>query len=365
VRYQFYDRFTDYLILQAARLNGTTQQQFVVMNPVCPGSVVVTNCSFGQLVGLTTSISTVYQIAPNLHAPYIMQSAVSVERQVTKAANVSVSYLHSSGYDQLLTNNINTPLPGQYNPALPQSNRPLGPGNIFQYQSDGIFRQNQVIVNSTVRAGARLTLNGYYSLNYANSDTAGPTTFPSNPFNVLADYGRAAFDIRHRVFVGGTVSLPWDLRLSPFMVAQTGMPYNVTLNQDLIGSSELNQRPGLVSNQTCAAGTAPNGSVLCTPEGTFNTAPGAGAALVPINFLTGPARFTLNLRLSETFGFGKVAETATNRPRGGGGGGGGGRNGGGAAHLEAPAEGHVHRPAREAEGFSAEERMRRSATTLR
>jgi hypothetical protein len=319
----FYDRFTNDLILQASRLNGTTEQQFVVTNPVCPSSPIVTNCSFNQLVGLKTAISTVYQIAPNLHAPYMMQTAVSVERQVTKAANMSVSYLHSSGYDQLLTNNINTPLPGQYNPASPQSNRPFGPGNIFQYQSAGIFKQNQVIVNTTVRAGARMTLNGYYSLNYGNSDTAGPTTFPSNPFNILADYGRAAFDVRHRVFFGGTVSLPWDLRLSPFMVAQSGTPYNVTLNQDLIGSSELNQRPAFVSNQTC--NTAPStGTIICTPQGTFNTAPVSGEALVPINFLTGPARFSLNLRLSKTFGFGKASETAGNRPRGGGGGGGGG-----------------------------------------
>ena len=31
---------------------------------------------------------------------------------MTKAANLSVSYLHTSGYDQFDTNNVNTPLPG-------------------------------------------------------------------------------------------------------------------------------------------------------------------------------------------------------------------------------------------------------------
>jgi len=323
----FYDRFAENLILQALRLNGTSQQQFVVTNPTCPGAASVTDCSFGSLEGLTTSVSTIYRLAPNLHAPYTMQTAVSLERQVTKLANVSVSYLNSRGDDQLLTNNINTPLPGEYNPAFPQANRPLGPGNIYQYQSNGIFRQNQLIVSANVRAGARLTLNGFYTLNYANSDTAGPTTFSSNPFNILADYGRAAYDIRHRVFFGGTVALPWALRLSPFLVVDFGTPYNVTINQDLIGSSQLNQRPAFVSTQTCPAEQI-SGSVYCTPEGTFNITPVAGEALVPINDLVGPGHFTLNLRLSKTFGFGQLAEGPTGRPRGGGGGGGGGGRGG-------------------------------------
>ncbi len=324
----FYDRFTDNLILQAERLNGISQQQFVVTNPTCPGAPLVTDCSFGSLVGLRTSVSSIYRIAPNLHAPYTMQTAVSLERQLTKVATVTVSYLNSRGNDQLLTNNINTPLPGEYNPASPQSNRPFGPGNIYEYQSGGIFRQNQLIVNGNVRAGARLTLNGFYMLNYANSDTGGPTTFPSNPFNILADYGRAVFDVRHRAFLGGSMSLPWALQLSPFLVVTSGTPYNITLNQDLIGSSQLNQRPALVSAQGCSA-LQISGSLYCTPEGTYNVNPTAGEALVPIDYLTGPGHFTLNLRLAKTFGFGQAAEGPTGRPRGGGGG--GGRGGGGGA----------------------------------
>ena len=314
----FYERFTDNLILQATRLNGITQQQFVVTNPVCPTSAVVTDCSFRELEGLITSVSTIYQIAPNLHAPDIMQIGASVERQISKLVNASVSYMNSRGNHQLLTNNIDTPLPGQYNPANPQANRPFGPENIYQYQSTGIFRQNQLIVNVNIRAGARLTLNGYYALNYANSDTAGPTSSPSNPYNILEDYGRAAFDIRNRVFLSGTMALPWGLRLSPFMVANSSSPYNVTLSKDLIGSGILNQRPSLISTTACARQTI-TGNIYCTPEGTFDSAPTPGETLVPINYLTGPGHFTLNVRLSKTFGFGLVAEGPSGRPRGQGG----------------------------------------------
>lgn len=38
--------------------------------------------------------------------------------------------------------------------------------------------------------------------------------------------------------------------------------------------------------------------------GSFDTVPQPGEKLVPVNFLSGPNRFTVNLRLAKTFGFG-------------------------------------------------------------
>lgn len=300
----FYDRFEESQILQAARLNGTTQQQFVVTNPDFFPNIPPANL----LPGAQT-LPTVYRISPTLHAPATLQTAVTVERQLTKFANLSVSYLNSRGFDQLLTNNINTPLPGTYNPLDPAAAvRPFGNiGNIYEYQSEGIYRQNELIANVTVRAGAKLSLFGYYVLNYAKSNTNGADSFPSNPFNLMQDYGRAEFDTRNRVFMGGSVALPYGLRLSPFLLVSSGLPFNVTIGQDLIGSSQFNQRPALVSSATCSITTITS-NIYCTPLGTFNTVPSSGEALVPINYGTGPGRFSLNLRLSKTFGFGKKPE---------------------------------------------------------
>jgi hypothetical protein len=64
--------------------------------------------------------------------------------------------------------------------------------------------------------------------------------------------------------------------------------------------------------------------------GTFNDAPVLGERALPINHGTGPTEFTLNLRLSKTFGFGPETGTAGatgGGPRGGGGGRGGGLGG--------------------------------------
>ena len=78
----------------------------------------------------------------------------------------------------MFTNNINTPEPGTF-PTTPVYPNGIAE-NIFQYASEGIFKQNQLIVNINVRAGAKLTLFGYYTLNYANSEyRLGATLFRS------------------------------------------------------------------------------------------------------------------------------------------------------------------------------------------
>lgn len=316
----FYNRFGEGEVLEAARLNGVTQQEYVAPFPSCYYTTAppqpVTLAYIQSLCPGGQSLPTVYQIAPNLHAPGILQSALTVERQLTNVATLSVSYLNSRGWDQLLTNNVNTPVLGTY-PSAPVY--PLGtPGNVYQFQSEGIFRQNEFIANLTIRAGSRVSLFGYYTLNYANSDTSGVGDFPSNPFDVGQDYGRASFDVRNRAFMGGTVGLPWGLRFSPFMVASSGTPYTITIEQDLIGSSQFNQRP--------AAATGPGTNIVDTPFGYFNIDPGPTQPRIPINSETGPNQFTLNVRLAKTFGFGPEKEGAGGRgfPGGGGPGGGGG-----------------------------------------
>ena len=318
----FYNRFNLSNTIQADRLNGTTQQQYVVTDPDffptdAPAPSTLTS-------GITSP--TIYQLAPGLRAPYQMELGGSVEQQLTKSATLSLTYLNSHGMHQFLTDNVNAPLPGTYNPADPSAGvRPLsaayGTDNVYQYQSEGIFHQNQLIVNLNYRLGSKVSLFGYYTLNYANSDTGGIGSFPSNPYNLIADYGRASFDVRNRVFFGGTITLPKGFRLNPLISAQSGQPFNISVGQDLNGDSIFNDRPGI------AKGPGPN--VIPTAQfGYLDADPIAGEALIPINDGTGPGLFTFNLRISKTFSFGGEPQSANNTQQGGGRGGPGGGPGG-------------------------------------
>ncbi|HEV2397388.1 MAG TPA: carboxypeptidase regulatory-like domain-containing protein [Candidatus Sulfotelmatobacter sp.] len=309
----FYDRFQAEQILQVERVNGFVQKQYVVNNPTC--YPVPANCLNSAVA---TSTPTVYEVSPRLHSPYTLQSAISVERQVTKSATLSVTYLNSRGFDQFVTINANAPLPGTT--VRPDPSR----GNIYEYTSEAVFRQNQLIANGNVRIGSKLQLFGYYTLNYANSNASGVSNFASNSYNLSQDYGRASFDTRNRLFLGGSISLPYNMRFSPFLVASSGSPFNITAGNDINGDSIFNDRPGLVSHTSCAANTnTPPSTIWCTPLGTFDSAGVAsGLPLTPINYGEGPAHTVLNFRLTKTIGLGAKVKQSSGAGMGGGPGGG-------------------------------------------
>jgi hypothetical protein len=328
----FYDRFKQQYLEQAQLLNGITQQNFVVTNPdFYPNLPTPAELAAGQ------TSPTIYQLDPHLKTPYTMQTGATLEKQLGKNANIAFTYLYSRGVHAFLTRNINAPLPPDFDPA----NRPLGgDNNIYQYESAGDFKQNQFIVNGNVRVGTRVSLFSYYTLNYADSNVSGSGGqsqgvggFPSNQYDLAVDYGRAYFDIRHRLFLGGTVSLPYMFRLSPFLIASSGVPFNVTTGVDANGDSVFTDRPTYEQFQAALASAAIPGNV------SFHCEPPAGQTEIPINCGLSPARFSLNLRLSKTFGFGQKAKsTATTggapmsggtfgRGPGGPGGGRGGRGG--------------------------------------
>ena len=75
----FYDRFSMSQVLNAERFNGSTELQYIQQYPTffSPDRVP-------PLSSLTLQTSTRYQIDPNLHAPYIIQSAFGVDRQLPR-----------------------------------------------------------------------------------------------------------------------------------------------------------------------------------------------------------------------------------------------------------------------------------------
>ena len=142
-----------------------------------------------------------------------------------------------------------------------------------------------------------------------------------NQYDLAEDYGRAAYDVRNRLFVGGSWNLPWFIQIFPFVVVNSAPPFNITLGQDLNGDSIFNDRPAIASTLSNPA------NVVNTHWGNFDTLPVAGETIIPPNYGIGFSQFTANLRLSKTFGFGKVVQGGN---FGGGGGGGRGRGIGGA-----------------------------------
>jgi hypothetical protein len=297
----FYDRFPQDLVLQAQRVNGIIETQTIssatTANPItCPAGTNPTQpINASQCTFSGGSSPTLYQINPNLQASYTMQTAVSLERQLKSVGTISFTYVNSRGLHQFIMENVNAPLPGQGDDTRPLIHTRYTTDNIYQYNSEAIFKQNQLITNAQLRVLQKVSLTGFYTFGYANSNTSGASSSPSNQYDLHQDYGRAPFDIRHRLFVSGTLSLAHNIRISPYIVANSGAPYNITTGQDN-GDTFYNERPAFVTSSTSSSDVILHGFDV--------TQATAVAHPIPIYYGNGPANFTFNLRLSKTFGLG-------------------------------------------------------------
>ncbi len=294
----FYDRFADEYVVNALRYNGINQQQFIVANP-----------DFFPTIPLPSSLPvtpTLYQLDNRLRAPYASQAGIGIERQLAKGAMVSVTYLDTHGVHQLISRNINAPDISNPGDARPDA----GTGDLYQYESSGLYNQNQLITNFNVHA-SKVSLFGFYTLNFAETNTGGASAFPMNSYDLAEDYGRASYDIRNRLLIGGSYNLPKGFQVFPFIVANSAPPFNITVGQDINDDSIFNDRPAFASNLSNPA------NVVVTRWGTFDTVPVAGEKIIPQNYGTGFSQFAANLRVSKTFAFGRVSEGGNSGGSGG------------------------------------------------
>ena len=240
----FYDRFAANLLMNATLLNGINQTRYVVRNPLFypnTPTIATLEALTAQQFNVGSRIS--YHVDSGLRVPYVIQTAAGIEHQLPHGMSFAVNYTNTRGVHQLLTRDINAPSPTVFNDfGQAIGPRPFGTaaGDLYQYEGSGVFRQNQVIASFNAKVNNRFSMFGYYVYSRAMSDTDGPSTMPSNPYDLRSDYGRAAFDFRHRGFISATTMLPLKIRMAPFIFLQSGVPYNVTSGVDTNGDGNPN-----------------------------------------------------------------------------------------------------------------------------
>ena len=273
----FYDRVPQSVFLEALRLDGLRTRQYVVASP-----------NFYPLVPAEAALAsalvqpTVYRIEPRIASPVQFQTGLTAERRLGRSSTFAVGYLYSAGSRELYSENVRASETG----GAPQA--PL-----YGFTSGGRFNQHELTANVNIRSLGWATLTGAYVLSSARGDTNGPTSFPSNPFDLEADYGRTTFDVRQRLTLFMGIDGP-GFRLVPSISASSGQPFDITVGQDLNGDSIFNDRPAFATDLSRA-------SVVMTPLGAFDTAPIPGQRIIPRNFGSGAAQIALNLRAMKPF----------------------------------------------------------------
>ncbi len=314
----FYDRFSEAYTLDALRYNGVNQQQYILSRDQVDFFSPERAPLPSELPASAQRQAAIDKVYSGLQAPYIIQSAIGVERQLPFNSTVAVTFTNSHGLHQLVSRNINAPLPG----TIIRPDPDLGQVQLFE--SSGLFNQNQLMVNLNTRMTRTLSVFAMYANNHAKSNTDGANFFPENQYDLRAEYGRSSLDIRRRFALGGSLMMKWGLRLSPFIIAHSGAPFNIFVGRDLNGDLIINDRPAFA---TAAQVGQPN--IVQTPWGIFNLAPKPGDVIIPRNYGEGAGYFAVNLRLSKTWGFGPERGASARPASDNGGGRGGMRMGGG------------------------------------
>ncbi len=313
----FYQRFDIASVLASERYNGALQQQYVVTKPDFFPSIPAVSS-----LAAASSQQSFERLSPNLRAPYLVETAIAIERQLPSHTTIALTYVNSHGGRQFLTNDINAPLPGTYNPQIPGSGvYPLGsPNAVFQVESSGRYNQDELIVNVNSRLSNAVSLFGSYVYNRALSNTdyspppqntdfnpaigyggVGVGTFRANPYSMDGEYGPAATDIRNQGTFGGSLRTVGGMLFSPLLIMDSGAPFNITVGQDLYGDTLFNGRPGIPIN-------ASRPGLVPTAYGLLDPNPIPGEAVLPRNFGRGPGLILANLRISKTFSFGPAGE---------------------------------------------------------
>lgn len=327
----FYDRISENLSLQENRFNGQNQIQYFVTDSALLSQPIfslngVTNVpTAAQVAALVPGSSVVRRLAEDIRSPYTMQSALSVERQLPLRTTLSFTFLSTRTQDLLRTRNINAPLcpPTVVCPTGAAANA-LRPdptlGNIYQFESTGKFVQNQFLVNLNTRLNPNVQFFINYGLSKAKSDVDGGGGFAgfggggfggasagSSPFysyDLSGEYGDAAQDVRHSVFVRGSIGLPWGIRANPFIVFRTASPFNIITGVDSNRDSLFTERP-----------TFAQLSARCNQLGLTNSFCDISDAadpnaIIPRNYGRGANFFSANMNLTKTISFGGSRETA-------------------------------------------------------
>jgi hypothetical protein len=320
----FYDRLGSSTLLGINRSH--VQNQIVLNDPTCTsaatslGAIDMSTCT--STAGTSTASTPVgYEVDPHYHSPYNEQGSVSLERQLFSATSITLSYMHTSGVHQLVTRNAN-----QATGGTPQNS---SGGYLKETYPEAVFKENQFIASVNSKITKNLNLISFYSLSFANGNSNGGAT---NGYNLDQDYGRAGFVMRNSLFMMGNYSAPWGIRFSPYIVAQSGRPFNITLPADTLNNFG-DQRPAAATDPLVCT----NSGDVQTTYGCFNTTPASGYTPIPVNLGNSPSAIAVNLRISRGFGIGPKTAPANNQtggepPQGGpppGGGPGGGRGGGG------------------------------------
>ena len=215
-------------------------------------------------------------VQPDIATPTVLAWTVKLEQQIAPATSLTIGYVGSHGYNQILSEDQNTPptivcpaascpaalAPGTvYYPTTVKANPNVA--NTTSWVSQGISNYNALEVDVRKQLSHGLQLRGVYTWAsnlddgsaWNTSVSANTPAFVMYPGNPRLDYGLAATNIRNAAAINGTWDLPFGQTLftsadpvtrqfiggwsvSGIATLQSGFPFSPQLGYNPTGNGD-------------------------------------------------------------------------------------------------------------------------------
>src|SRR4051794_7606321 len=200
-----------------------------------------------------------FAVSQDLRLPFVENFNVNVEQQLGPTTIAQIGYVGTRGHRLALMRDINAATPAA---TLAQARRPYAArypdlAAINELESIGRSEYNSLQLSLIQNAWHGVSGRLNYTLSHAmDNGSEARNTLPMIQDNVDADWGNAAFDIRHVFTAGFTYSLPafgtsrfgdgWQL--NAIATFQSGTPFTITTGTDASGTGVRSDRPNLIGD---------------------------------------------------------------------------------------------------------------------
>ncbi len=244
----FYDWYDSGTYEQTLRVDGVRQVDVIVLNPSYP----LLQSGTGTVLP-----GSRIQEAASLDQPIVQQASIGFDKELKTWMGVRADYMWTRGYNMLRSVNVNAAIDGVRPDPLV--------GNVSELSSTGDRAQDRVTVALNVRVpNRRIFGNVMYQWASTRNHADGALSLPANSSDPDADWGPAAQDVRHRMFLMGNFPLVFGLRAGLNMQASSGRPYTITTGLDGNGDTVFNDRPVGVGRNSARAAVQVNADVRIT-----------------------------------------------------------------------------------------------------
>ena len=271
-------------------------------------------------------------VQPDIATPAVLEWSLRVEQQIAPRTSLTVGYVGSHSYHQILSEDLNEPVPLYTSTGAPYytsgaafANPALANSTSWVSQGVALYNALEVDVRRSFGNGVQFRGNYTYAKNLDdgsawNTSVSGNTpAFVSFPLNPKLDWGPGATDVRHAASLNGSYELPFGPQkrflknasapvnliaegwtLSAIVNAQTGFPFSPQLGYNPTGNGDTRNPVRPNWNPAFSGNLYPR-----TPGQYFNPQaflpPAAGTfGNVSRDALTGPGLFGLDFSASRS-----------------------------------------------------------------